>query len=342
MTAIGTVRIGCVALAAALLLDSPLAAATPPTPQIPEVTVFSQGVRARIEKGKLRSAKLEFGKSSLAIEQRNGEREEFAYDRLILQRGVHYRGAPLFERYFWYTQLLNAPILLATGGLHSAILQVSLSVGITNGLFFAQRRGSSHWLSLHAPTDHRCVFLQLPRRKSLRVAISEELLRRSKKELRVRPPPRLRRPGLPPIPIIGDIAPDFELPTLDGAPMRLSSLRGKVVLLNFWATWCGPCRKEMPHLQRLHEKYPEGRFALIGVVDEKPDEVREFLAEREITYPSLFDKAHDVFHRYGVTGIPMTAVIGPNGKIAALHEGYASERTLKKLLAPLMPQLVRR
>lgn len=136
MTAIGTVRMGCVALAAALLLESPLTAATPPTPQVPEIVVFSQGVRARIEKGKLRSAKLEFGESSLAIEQRNGEREEFAYDRLILQRGVHYRGAPLFERYFWYTQLLNAPILLATGGLHSAILQVSLSVGITNALFF--------------------------------------------------------------------------------------------------------------------------------------------------------------------------------------------------------------
>ena len=342
MTAIGTVQMGCVALAAALLVESPLTAATPPTPQIPEVAVFSQGVRARIEKGKLRSAKLEFGKSSLAIEQRNGEREEFAYDRLILQRGVHYQGAPLFKRYFWYTQLLNVPVMLSAGGLSTAILYVTLSAGVTNALFFARRRGSSHWLSLHAPTDHRCVFLLLPRKKSLRLAISEELLRRSKKELRVRPPPRLRRPDLPPVPIVGDIAPDFELPTLDGAQLRLSSLRGKVVLLNFWATWCGPCRKEMPHLQRLREEYPEDRFALIGVVDEKPDEVREFLAEREITYPSLFDKEHDVFRTYGVTGIPMTVVIGTDGKIEALHEGYASERAFKKLLAPLMPPLISR
>lgn len=342
MTATGTVRIGCVALAAALLAEPRLPAADPPPPQVPEVAVFSKGVRARIAEGKLRSAKLEFGKSSLAIEQPNGEREEFPYDRLILQRGVHYRGVPLFDTTYWYTTLLNAPIMLASGGLSQAILHVSLSVGIMHALYFARREGSSHWLSLHSKDEHRCVFLLLPRRKSLRLPISEELLRRSKKELRVRPPPRLRRPDLPPIPIVGDIAPDFELPTLDGEPVRLSSFRGKVLLLNFWATWCGPCRKEMPHLQRLHEEFSEDRFALIGVVDEKPEEVRQFLAEREITYPSLFDKQHDVFHLYGVTGIPMTVVIDTDGKIVALHEGSASERKLKKLLEPAMPQLVRK
>ena len=342
MTATGTVRIGCAVLAAALLVEPRLVAANPPAPQTPEVVVFSQGVRARIAEGKLRSATLEFGKSSLAIEQPNGEREEFPYDRLILQRGVHYRGVPLFDTTYWYTTLLNVPIMFASGGLSQAILHASVSVGLTHAFFFARREGSSHWLSLHSKDEHRCVFLLLPRRKSLRLPISEELLRRSKKALRVRPPPRLRRPDLPPIPIVGDIAPDFELPTLDGEPVRLSSFRGKVLLLNFWATWCGPCRKEMPHLQRLHEEFSEDRFALIGVVDEKPEEVRQFLAEREITYPSLFDKQHDVFHLYGVTGIPMTVVIDTDGKIVALHEGSASERKLKKLLEPAMPRLIRK
>lgn len=342
MTATGTVRIGCVALAATLLVESRLVAANPPTPQAPEAAVFSQGVRARIADGKLRSATLEFGESYLAIEQPNGEREEFPYDTLILQRGVHYRGVPLFDTSYWYTTLLYVPIMFASGGLSQAILHASLSVGITHALYFARREGSSHWLSLHGPAEHRCVFLLLPRKKSLRLAISEELLRRTKKELRVRPPPRLRRPDLPPIPIVGDIAPDFELPTLDGEPVRLSSFRGKVLMLNFWATWCGPCRKEMPHLQRLREKYPEDVFALIGVVDEKPEEVRQFLEKRKITYPSLFDKSHDVFHLYGVTGIPMTVVVGTDGEIEALHEGSASERKLKKLLEPLMPQLIRK
>ena len=342
MTSIRTFGVCCVALAAALLVESRLAAANPPQPTTPETVVFSKGIRARISDGKLRSSKLEFGKSSLAIELRNGDREEFAYDKLVLLRGVHYRGVPLFNTFYWYSTLLHIPMYFATGGPNSVIVQLALSVGATHVLYFARRQGSTHWLSLNSKTEDRRVFLLLPRKKSSRLAISEEFVRRSKHELRVRPPPKLRRPDLPPIPVVGDIAPDFELPTLDGEQVRLSALRGKVVLLNFWATWCGPCRKEIPHLQRLHEMYPEDRFALIGVTDEKPEEVRQFIDERGITYPSLVDKSHEVLHLYGVTGIPMTVAIGPDGKIAAMQEGWAGERALKKLLAPLMPQLVRR
>jgi len=342
VTSIRTFGVCCVALAAALLVESRLAAANPPQPTTPETVVFSEGIRARISDGKLRSARLEFTKSSLAIELHNGDREEFAYDNLTLLRGVHYRGVPLFNKFYWYSMLMQVPMLFATGGLNSVIVPLAASVGTTHALYFALRQGSTHWLSLHSKTEDRQVFLRLPRKKSLRLAISNELVRRSKHELRVRPPPKLRRPDLPPIPVVGDIAPDFELPTLDGEHVRLSALRGKVVLLNFWATWCGPCRKEIPHLQRLHEKYPQDRFALIGVTDEKPEEVRQFLDERVITYPSLVDKSHEVLHLYGVTGIPMTVAIGPDGKIAAMQEGWAGERALKKLLAPLMPQLVRR
>ena len=75
------------------------------------------------------------------------------------------------------------------------------------------------------------------------------------------------------------------------------------------------------------------------MVDEKPEEVRQFLDERGITYPSLVDTSHEVLHLYGVTGIPMTVAIGTDGKIAAMQEGWAGERALNKLLAPLMPQL---
>lgn len=339
MTAIRTAGVGCVALAAALLVQSRLPAANPPQTTPPETVVFSKGIRARISDGKLRSAKLEFGKSSLAIELHNGDREEFPYDKLTLLRGVRYRGVPLFDASYWYSTLTQMPMYFAAGGLNSAILQLAVSVGTTNGLYFALRQRQKHWLSLNLKTEDRPVFLRLPRKKSVRLAISNELVRRSKHELRVRPPPRLRRPDLPPIPVVGDIAPDFELPTLDGEQVRLSALRGKVVLLNFWATWCGPCRKEIPHLQRLHEKYPEDRFALIGVTDEKSEEVRHFLDERGITYPSLIDKSHEVFHLYGVTGIPVTVAIGPDGKIAAMQDGWAGERALNELLAPLMPQL---
>lgn len=339
MTAIRTAGVGCVALVAALLVQSRLPAANPPQTTPTETVVFSKGIRARISDGKLRSAKLEFGKSSLAIELHNGDREEFPYDKLTLLRGVRYRGVPLFDASYWYSMLMQVPMYFATGGLNSVIVPLAASVGTTHVLYFALRLRQKHWLNLNSKTEDRQVFLRLPRKKSLRLAISNELVRRSKHELSVRPPPRLRRPNLPPIPVVGDIAPDLELPTLDGEQVRLSALRGKVVLLNFWATWCGPCRKEIPHLQRFHEKYPEDRFALIGVTDEKPEEVRQFLDERGITYPSLIDKSHEVFHLYGVTGIPMTVAIGPDGKIAAMQEGWAGERALNKLLAPLMPQL---
>ena len=91
-------------------------------------------------------------------------------------------------------------------------------------------------------------------------------------------------------------APDFALPARDGGELRLSELRGQVVMINFWATWCGPCRQEMPHLQALYERYNSLGFTLLGVnVEDNPNGAKKWLEENgPVTFPVLFDPKSEV------------------------------------------------
>lgn len=128
----------------------------------------------------------------------------------------------------------------------------------------------------------------------------------------------------------GSVAPDFSLLRSDGnGTVALSQLRGKVVLLNFWATWCPPCVREMPALQRLHEKLAGDDFVVIAIsVDEDPEEVADFVARRGLTFPILLDPDHKIANLYQTIKYPETFLIDRNGIVAVSR--FAGDRDWDK------------
>lgn len=117
----------------------------------------------------------------------------------------------------------------------------------------------------------------------------------------------------------GDPVPEYGAPVLDGDSLYLASLRGQPVLLNVWATWCPPCREEMPALQALHERYVDRGLRVIGVsVDSRGAEpaVRAFLAEGDITFTILHDASDAVSRQFRTIGVPETFLIDPSGRVA--------------------------
>jgi thiol-disulfide isomerase/thioredoxin len=137
---------------------------------------------------------------------------------------------------------------------------------------------------------------------------------------------------------VGDVAPDFEITTLDDKPLRLSEYRGKYVLLDFWATWCLPCRAEIPHLKQTYEKFG-GRenFELISLsVDSERDAAKKFVAEQGCPWPQGFlgnMSDSPVAATYGVRGIPAILLLGPDGKVIAKDlRGAAIQDAIAKAL----------
>ena len=123
--------------------------------------------------------------------------------------------------------------------------------------------------------------------------------------------------GLQPFPP-ETVAPDFELSALTGGKISLSSLRGQVVFLNFWATWCPPCRLEMPSMQVLHDEYGREGLTILAVdLHEEFDAVQSFVSENELTFPVVIDTNGRVQIVYGVRSIPTTYIVGRNGDVLA-------------------------
>ncbi len=120
------------------------------------------------------------------------------------------------------------------------------------------------------------------------------------------------------------LAPDFSLKSIDGQEITLSQLRGKVVLLDFWATWCGPCKESIPHLIQLYKNYRESGFELVGMSIDKSDgdAVRRFVKSMDIPYP-VVTAPEDVVRNYRVTGIPVTFLIDKEGKIREKVLGFS-------------------
>lgn len=120
-------------------------------------------------------------------------------------------------------------------------------------------------------------------------------------------------------------APGFSLPALDGTQVDLARVvaENKVVVLNFWATWCAPCRMEMPELERVYRKYKDQGVAFLTITSEPRDTVEEFLAQHEYALPVLLDSG-TVSREYGVQALPTTFVIGSDGTLRDITTGIAT------------------
>jgi peroxiredoxin len=118
-------------------------------------------------------------------------------------------------------------------------------------------------------------------------------------------------------------APDFTLKSRSGENIKLSELRGNVVMVNFWASWCGPCRQEMPLLQQLYDRYQGMGFTLLGVnVDEEPTAAEKMLKEIPVNFPVLYDSDNKVSKQYQVKAMPSTFMVDRDGNVRFLHKGY--------------------
>lgn len=115
----------------------------------------------------------------------------------------------------------------------------------------------------------------------------------------------------------GELAPDFELQTVDGETVRLSDFRGEKVLLNFWATWCPPCRAEMPDMQKYHEEYDDGVILAVNLVETEQNmgQVESFLKEYGITFQILLDENTKVSGTYNASALPTSYLINKDGTI---------------------------
>src|SRR5476651_1911637 len=115
----------------------------------------------------------------------------------------------------------------------------------------------------------------------------------------------------------------FQLPAAVGDPVSLADLKGQVVLINFWASWCGPCRQEMPILDQLYKKYRAAGFTLLGVnVEPKSADAVGFLKATPVSFPILFDPDSKVSQLYEVSGMPSTVILDRSGKVRYIHHGY--------------------
>ena len=126
---------------------------------------------------------------------------------------------------------------------------------------------------------------------------------------------------------------DFTLSDLQGNPWHLRDLRGNVVLVNFWATWCPPCRKEMPDLQALYDKYKDQGFVVVSISDEQAAKVQPFITERKITYPVLLDPGRKVNDLFQVEGIPKSFVYDREGKLVAQSIDMRTRNQFQAMIA---------
>ena len=120
-----------------------------------------------------------------------------------------------------------------------------------------------------------------------------------------------------------DPAPDFTLKSLEGSNLRLEEYRGQVVLINFWATWCGPCRQEMPILDRLHQRYEDTGFAVLGVnVEGAAGPAQNLVDQTGVSFPVLIDEGQKVSEAYHLEAMPSTYVVDRDGNVRYVHRGY--------------------
>lgn len=128
----------------------------------------------------------------------------------------------------------------------------------------------------------------------------------------------------------GEEAPDFSLVSTEGRPYRLSDYRGRVIVLNFWATWCGPCRQELPTLSSMHVAMEKDGIIVMAVaLDSAADDVRQMAGELKLHMPVLFNDG-ETGKKFGIRGFPTTFIIGTDGRVSKVFTGYTTEWSLKR------------
>ena len=125
---------------------------------------------------------------------------------------------------------------------------------------------------------------------------------------------------------VGQPAPPLSLPDAAGTPLDLKALQGKVVYVDFWASWCGPCRHSFPWMNAMQEKYGPQGFAILGInLDEEPADAAGFLAKMPAKFQVLYDRSGQTPSAYGVKGMPTSVLIGRDGKVLFQHIGFTKE-----------------
>ena len=328
-----------VATGLALGLACCLVSAQASPPKEPGPAVYEKGLRARIEGTRLRPARLVFTDTHVTVDLKGHDSERFRYDSIRFQRTSTPSRWSLFDRTYWLTTLPGMPLFYALGPYSLAgFLGATHALDLTRWL---KNRGGRHRLGLHSDDSHRCSQVALPRDAKLRRAILDEFARRFAKDLRTRPPDTFALRDREPHPARGKPAPDFELYGLDGLRWSLSRLRGRVVLLNFWASWCEPCRQELPQLQQIHERHSADGLVVLGVSDGDPNQARQFLEEHGIGYPSLHDEDGSVMQSFGIHAIPTSLLVGSDGRLRKRMSGYTSAGAFERALKPLLSETAR-
>jgi len=132
-------------------------------------------------------------------------------------------------------------------------------------------------------------------------------------------------------------APDFTLQTLDGESVSLSDYRGKLVMINFWASWCPPCNSEMPDLQRYYEQHQDEDFIILGVnYQDTPDKVQAFIEKYGVTFPILLDSDGRIANLFGVQGLPTSFFVDKEGNVLGYQPGPVTKEMLEDGITPLL------
>ena len=147
----------------------------------------------------------------------------------------------------------------------------------------------------------------------------------------------LEQSSPPPAPRVGRVAPDFTLSRVDGTEARLSDYKGQPVWINFWATWCPPCRAEMPEMQQKYRSLKEKGLVVLGVdVGEDASIVEEYIAERNFDWTFLLDKGSLVAEQYGNSGLPYHVFVGRDGTIKAIQVGGMPGNVMDRYLSMIV------
>ncbi|MBE1554080.1 thiol-disulfide oxidoreductase ResA [Sporosarcina limicola] len=138
---------------------------------------------------------------------------------------------------------------------------------------------------------------------------------------------------------VGDMAPDFELVDLEGNKHRLSDYKGQGVFLNFWGTWCGPCKKEMPHMEKLHKEFEGKDVQILALtIKDPPLKVKAFRDQYELTFPIAIDKTEVVKEAYNISPLPTTFLINDKGKIQKIIKWAMSEEEIRSHMESIQPK----